>query len=39
LRYRQPIEPVLMLLAALALHGLLRRKGASATGCDDRTGL
>jgi hypothetical protein len=39
LRYRQPIEPVLMLLAALALHGLLRRKGASATVCDVQTGL
>jgi hypothetical protein len=38
LRYRQPIEPVLMLLAALALHGLLRRKGSRATGCDNQTG-
>jgi hypothetical protein len=38
LRYRQPIEPVLMLLAALSLHGLLHWKRSRATGCDDRTG-
>jgi hypothetical protein len=38
LRYRQPIEPVLMLLAALALHGLLHWKGSRAPGCDDQIG-
>jgi hypothetical protein len=29
LRYRHPIDPILMLLSALALDALLRRKSAS----------